>query len=220
MYSTQPRRAIGADSIEYFVKGTDKEMVFAELAGCVLANHIGLPVPCARVCEYESELYAGTRRVSDLRYIQPFLARPDLVSNWTTVFEVIAIDIWLCNTDRNMGNIVGYSSGGVRDLMFVYIDFEKSVCLRRFPTVQSASVAPRALWPTELLGTALRLRKPMVPPSEVLSRIAQVQPEDCERLLVPVANALGGIEWLRDVIETLAARARKIKSLVEEVWSA
>jgi hypothetical protein len=60
VYSTNPKRATGEDSVDYFVKGPDVDMVFAELAGCILANAVGLTVPCAKVCTIGDDKLAGT----------------------------------------------------------------------------------------------------------------------------------------------------------------
>jgi hypothetical protein len=48
------------------------------------------------------------------------------------LFEVIAVDTWLVNDDRNMGNIVGSSVGDGRIEVFM-IDFEKSRTLAQNP---------------------------------------------------------------------------------------
>jgi hypothetical protein len=42
VYSAQPRTALGEDGQKYFVKGRDPEIVFAQLAGCLLAELLPL----------------------------------------------------------------------------------------------------------------------------------------------------------------------------------
>lgn len=67
VYSTNPRAALGSDGETYFVKGPDAAVAFAELAGCVLANSVGLTVPCAKACSFADQTFAGTRMVSSVR---------------------------------------------------------------------------------------------------------------------------------------------------------
>jgi hypothetical protein len=169
VYSTAPQRAVGDDGGDYFVKGPDREVVFAELAGCVLANAVGLTVPSVRACQVAGEFLAGSRLVSNIRMIAPFLDQRQRVSNFEDVFDAVVVDIWLGNTDRNMGNIIGnrLKSGLIE---FVFIDFEKSVTLRRFPTINSAGILDRDLWPRYELGDKLRRHKPPVAPRAMMDR--------------------------------------------------
>ena len=60
VYSTQPRRAVGSNGVDYFVKGPDPEIVFAELAGCSLARAVGIPVAAVDLCMFEGQRYAGS----------------------------------------------------------------------------------------------------------------------------------------------------------------
>jgi hypothetical protein len=64
VYSTSPRRAEGNDGRSYFVKGNNNETVFAEIAGCILANAVGLPVPAVALCEFEGLQFAGSEAVT------------------------------------------------------------------------------------------------------------------------------------------------------------
>src|SRR5262249_41819380 len=77
VYSTNPRRAEGSNHLSYFIKGPNIEIVFAEIAGCLLAKEVGLQVPDVAACEFEGETYAGSVKVGDaVRDIEPWLKRP------------------------------------------------------------------------------------------------------------------------------------------------
>ena len=62
IYSTSPKRAEGADSFSYFVKGPSQEIVFAELAGCLLAREVGLLVPDVAACAFDNDIYCGSQK--------------------------------------------------------------------------------------------------------------------------------------------------------------
>ena len=218
VYSTSPSTAIDEDGEKYFVKGPEPEVVFAELAGCVLANAVGLTVPCAKVCSIAGHMLAGTRSISNIRLIEPFLRRPDRTTNHSEVFEAIIVDVWLANTDRNMGSIVG-SLADDGKVEFVFIDFEKSAALRPSPIINSTMVQARSLWPSDELGALVRDSKPLLTPMRTLRSIAQMDENACNLLIQPVSDALGGIAWATDCVAAVARRARKIHELAEEVWT-
>jgi hypothetical protein len=44
VYSTNPNTGTDHDGEKYFIKGPEPEVAFAELAGCVVANAVGLTV--------------------------------------------------------------------------------------------------------------------------------------------------------------------------------
>ncbi len=218
VYSTNPKRAVGEDSADYFVKGPEVNIVFAELAGCVLANAVGLTVPCAKMCTVGIHKLAGTRLISQFRDIGPWLAHRSKVRNISEVYECIVVDIWLGNTDRNMGNIVvSPCENGYVD--FVFIDFEKASALRQYPTTQTAMIAPKDLWPSGELGSRLRSQRPLFPPPNILRRIGDFQPHICRSLIEAVAGALDDVSWANDTIDTLLKRARLIEKLAGEVWN-
>ncbi len=55
VYSTAPRRAEGDNGRSYFIKGDNNETVFAEIAGCILADAVGLPVPAIALCQFDGD---------------------------------------------------------------------------------------------------------------------------------------------------------------------
>ena len=163
VYSTDPHRAEGEDGHSYFVKGPDVEVVFAELAGCSLAASVGLPVPPVATCAYNGSLYAGSRKV-EFREMRPLLKSTARLQNAADLYNMIVVDVWLANPDRNMGSLVGTQLGrGKLEMMF--IDFEKAVALRPNPLLQTSMLTPRQVWPTGELGTSLRQSKPLYAPS-------------------------------------------------------
>ncbi|ADW67347.1 hypothetical protein [Granulicella tundricola] len=219
IHSTRPERATGYDGLSYFVKGPELEIVFAELTGCILANAVELPVPCARVCSFQGNLLAGTRKISQVRAaIDMFISSPRLVTNHETLYDAAVVDVWLANYDRNMGNIVGTPNGGSK-IDFVFIDFEKSIVLRQYPNMLAAQRAPRDFWPSEDLGRLMSERKPLFPPPGIMSRIRGMNENRCLEISAEVADALGGVPWHEDTAFVLAARAANIERLTREVWA-
>ena len=126
VFSTQPQVAIGKDGKTYYVKGRNSPILFSEITGCLLAGAAGLKVPHATIGLFGTDIYAAVETVPAAnRNIRPWLADLTRINNREALFEVIAVDTWLGNEDRNMGNLVGSSLGDGRIDIFM-IDFEKS----------------------------------------------------------------------------------------------
>lgn len=220
VYSTGPRRASNADGIDYFVKGPAQEVVFAELAGCLLATEAGIPVAPVAGCVFEGDKLAGSEKVSDMaRNIEPFLRNPRRVRNLNDLFAAIVVDTWLCNTDRNMGNVIGRAVGnGSIDL--VMIDFEKSATLRPTPTIASAMVEPRSLWPTGELGRLVKSIRPLHPPAGTIDKITKLaHGTDVAEIINDVCLAFMPVQWAEGSIDVIVARGKKISELAGEVWA-
>jgi len=112
VFSTAPEVAIGEDGKTYYIKGRNNPTAFSEVAGCRLASAVGLRVPAASVCALNGELYGGVESVPKAqRNIRPWLRELRRINNPADLFSVIAVDTWLANDDRNMGNLVGSSLG-------------------------------------------------------------------------------------------------------------
>jgi hypothetical protein len=168
VFSTGPEVAIGEDGKTYYIKGCNSPIVFAEVVGCRLAAMFGLKVPKADVGLFGVDLCAAIESVPAVdRNIRPWLRDPVRIDNWEHLFEVIAVDTWLVNDDRNMGNVVGSSVRNGRIEVFM-IDFEKSWTLAENPFISSGAMDPRRLWPTEELGTILRQHR--LRPDAILGR--------------------------------------------------
>ena len=219
VFSNAPETATGSDGNTYYVKGWDSEVAFAEVVGCLLAAEAGLRVPTAAVCSFSGQLCAGVVEVErPIRTIAPWLANAHSIVNRYDLYAVIAVDTWLANDDRNMGNLVGSPADDGR-IVISMIDFEKSKTLRRNPTIESAGVGPRALWPTSELGNLLRQTKPPLP-TDVIRRIEAVTRQRIEAIVRPVAEDLPFVDWSDSSIDVLANRAERIRGLLEEVWRA
>jgi len=172
------------------------------------------------VSSFNGQLCAGVEEVEHpIRGVAPWLVNANGVVNRNDLYAVIAVDTWLANDDRNMGSLVGSPADNGRILLSM-IDFEKSKTLGRNPTVTSAQVEPRRLWPTGELGTLLKETKPLVPPIEMIQRIQSVTRQRIGAIIRPVADELPFVDWSDNSIDVLAKRAERIRALLEEVWRA
>lgn len=216
VYSTDPHRAEGEDGHSYFVKGPDVEVVFAELAGCTLAAAVGLPVPPVATCAYDGNLYAGSRKV-EVRDFKPLLKSGTRIQNAADLYNMIVVDVWLANPDRNLGSLVGTQLGH-GNVELLCIDFEKSVVLRRNPLIQTSMVGPRQIWPSGELGTTLRQDKPLFPPVSILNAIEAFTLARCQEILKPISIAVPAATWAEDSVFALSRRGEAIRTLAEEVW--
>ena len=216
VYSTDPHRAEGVDSNSYIIKGPDPEVVFAELAGCVMAYEVGLGVPDVAICHFDGQRFAGSKKC-EIRDVTPWLKRPQKIQNIVDLYRIIVVDTWLANFDRNMGNIVAQCSR--RDeIRLLFIDFEKSTALHPNPLTSCAVVKPQSLWPSGELGQYLLRSKPLVPPTEIVERINGFDEDDCRGIIGPIERQLNGVTWADHCAGALSRRARQIKTLLEEVW--
>ena len=223
VYSTGPEVAIGSDGKTYYIKGRNSPTVFAEIAGCRLAKLAGLLAPTANVGRFGDGLYAAVESVPkadrNIRpWLQPRFWQPDRIVNRSHLFEVIAVDTWLVNDDRNMGNLVG-SGTGTGQIEVYMTDFEKSRSLSNRPFINSGNVDPKRLWPTAELGGILRPMRPPRCPTAVLDRIRAISLDQLREAILPVAEELPFVGWQQSSIEFLERRARNIDKLVEEVWA-
>jgi hypothetical protein len=218
VYSTSPRKAEGDDGITYFVKGPDSEVVFSEVVGCLLAAEAGLPAPIPAILSAGDERFAGTQEVKGaIRDISPWMGRRRKIVNSADLYNIIVVDAWLANYDRNLYNVLGTPATG-SDINVVFIDFEKSATLRRNPIIAATMIEPRKLWPTGELGAVLKERKPLHPPPATLDAIADFARQKCSDLLGEVAAELTDVSWAENSLHALMSRAENIKQIVGEVW--
>jgi hypothetical protein len=159
---------------------------------------------------------AGSRGV-EIRDVKPFLSKPRNVTNYEDLFSMVVVDTWLCNVDRNSGNVVG-SSFGHTELELMCIDFERAVVFHPNPTISSTMIRPEKLWPTGELGDSLRRVKPLFPPAEMIRKISGINDVRCRELLNPVCEALPEVPWAEDSIFAVCSRAVRIGELAQEVW--
>jgi hypothetical protein len=219
VYSTAPRIASATDGRTFYIKNKSIEVIFKEVTGCRLAASCGLKVPDSYLCEFQSEIYAGVVAVPKAqRSMRPWLKSMDKINNTDDLYNVIAVDTWLANNDRNMGNLVGCASKDGRIDVYM-IDFEASLALGPNPFTSTA-IDPKALWPTAELGAILKVGKPKECPQGILEKIHQIQEKTIRSVVQPTAETLGGVTWSEDSIEVLLRRAAKIDAYVHDVWSA
>jgi hypothetical protein len=221
VYSTSPQTATTEDRRQFFIKGPDPEVVFAELTGCLLAAAVGLTVPPVAVCVFGDTVYCGSQRVADLgRNLMPWLTNPGTrVTNYPQLYAAIVVDVWLANEDRNLGNVVARSIGGGR-VELVMIDFEKSAALRPSPLISSSSLEPKKLWPRNELGQVLRANRPVQPDPTMLKTISNlVSTEGSVAAIVEdVTTRFQAVEWSAGTVDTVIRRGRDIAKLAGEVW--
>lgn len=219
-YSTNPHRAEGENGVPYFVKNTEVDVVFAEIVGCRLAQEVGLPVADVAACIHNDGMYAGSAKVREaIRHIDPWLAHPEKVLNFADLFNVIVVDTWLANNDRNIGSIVGRPRHN-DTIEVVFIDFEKSVTLHPSPLTLSPMVEPGDLWPRGTLGSELHTRKPLIPPGRIIERIRLVTRQRCDELIAEALQAMDSpVDWADGSAQALAHRAQHIQRLAEDVWA-
>jgi len=219
VYSTAPIRGEGENGKAYFMKGPNIEIVFAEIAGCMLAREVGLLVPDVAVCEGDGDdIYAGSEWVLGAsRDIGPWLKRPKTIGNFEDLLNAVAVDVWLANTDRNIGNVLARPRND-KKFELVFIDFEKSLTLRPFPVILS-NIQPGKLWPTGDLGHEIRAKKTLVPPALILQRIGALTTGRCNEIIQQVVAAMSvPVSWAADSVHALSHRAGQIRPLVEELW--
>lgn len=212
--------ALGPNGKTYFVKGCNHAIAFKEVAGCRLAACCELKVPPASLCTIGNgqDVYAGVEEVPNAqRNIRPWLSEQNRIKNREDLYGVIAVDTWLVNDDRNMGNIVGSSIGdGSVDVYM--IDFEKSRTLGPNPFMSIGEVESKRLWPTAELGALLRTGRPAKAPERILQAIKALTEHQVRDIVSMLAGEFPLVTWHENTIELLLKRASKVDELVEAVW--
>jgi hypothetical protein len=222
VYSTDPHVALGPNGQTFFVKGCNDPIAFKEVVGCLLGSLCGLKVPPASLCMIgqAQDVYAGVEEVPNAqRNIRPWLRDQTRIRNREDLYGVIAVDTWLVNDDRNMGNLIGSPTADARIDVFM-IDFEKSRALGPNPFTSSAEVEAKKLWPTSELGALLRVARPSRCPSVILHAIKSLTEKQIRDVVLRVAAEFPLVTWHESSIELLLKRASKLDELVEAVWKA
>lgn len=220
VYSTTPHIGTTRNGTVVYVKGPELETVFAEVVGCLLARAVGLNVPRTLLCtDDDGNVFAGSVQAATVgRNVIPWLSNRDRCSNHQELFAAIAVDAWLANTDRNLGNVLVSRDGDGKDC-FVFIDFEKSTALRPYPTIKLPDLQPAAFWPRELLGQHLKDIKPLWPPSTMLASITNLarDPVRVKEIVGAVAAHLA-VDWAESTIHAVIDRGLRISTIASEVW--
>lgn len=178
-----------------------------------------MKVPDSYLCHFQSEVYAGVVAVPKAqRSIRPWLKSMERINNADDLYHVVAVDTWLANNDRNMGNLVGCPLKDGRIDVYM-IDFEASLALGPNPFT-SVAIEPKTLWPTTELGAILKAGRPKECPQGILDKIHNIEERTIRDLVNPCAATLEAITWGEDSIQVLLRRAAKIHDHVKAVWSA
>lgn len=220
VYSTAPQTGLTLNGHNCIVKGhSDPGIVLREAVAYALADEVGVPIPQGiLVSTLHDHLLFGSIIIEGPRDVEPFL-KGGRVSNWDKLIDIVTFDIWICNDDRNIGNLVGRSpvasSPGAIDI--VAIDFEKSEVLgSKTPTVTVPMVPPESLWPKPPLGSFLSGSKPS---EGVMQNYSDIDENLLVSIIAPIQQRLGvEPEWTQSVSRLLAARAKNIGRLIGEVW--
>lgn len=214
IYSCNPRIAGGLDNFGYVLKGPDIEIVAAEACAHLLAQAVELPVPEFGVAPIDGNMYFASREVQ-IRNVQRFLAARK-IQNPATLYETIAFDVWVANTDRNLGNFVGEMAANEGAVRIVPIDFEKSATIReRTPIVSVPLIEPRRLWPHDDLG---RIACGGQIPDAFCEKIAALPRARIDHAMQVATAHLPAFTWGDNSAQVLEVRARRIRQLCREVW--
>lgn len=162
------------------------------------------------------QVYFASRRMPH-RFGPDAILQAHLAENPGMLADAAALDVWIANDDRNLGNLVGGPAVDPGLIRLYAIDFEGSAVLRgekdRFSIM---TTHPRTLLPSEPLLPLCR-RQPI--PSRVCDFIA-----DWSEPLEPIANewladlALPRLDWCEQASAALTMRAERIHTLVKEAW--
>jgi len=216
VYSTAPRIAVDEDGKPDMAKASIAARHSPKSRAAVLQQWLVYLVPNADIGNFQGELYAAVEEVPYAdRNIEPWL-KSQRILNPNTLFEVIAVDTWLANDDRNMGNLIASVSQGMA--MVYMIDFEKSRALMELPFTGVSAVDTKQFWPTGDLGKTLRARRPSEFPAGIIADIGRMSDQHIRDIIQPVAEDLNKPDWFPDSVEVLVRRGRQIDKLVKEVW--
>jgi hypothetical protein len=220
IYSTGPRELTATDGNAYIIKGPEPSLVFAEYAAYELAAIVGVPVPEHALCMLPGDggdVYFASRK-KRLRLDPTGSWAHGVVANREMLSTTAAFDVWIANTDRNLGNIVGEPLGSDGQVQWFAIDFERAESLRgRLDLFAVMGIDPRRMHPHEQLGVFCR-SGPI--PLATCERIADSASSVIEIIGEWEADLLlPRIDWAERSATVLRQRAHRIHSLVQEAWA-
>jgi hypothetical protein len=221
VYSNAPRVAQSTAGPSYILKGPDLPVVVAEALGYSLAPLVGLTVPDWALCRVPSEagIFFASRELPVRSGIE-FLIGTDAVLNPDLVPACIAFDLWVANTDRNVGNIVAepQSSRRGRGVVVLHaIDFEKAQVLRGTDRFTIGGMPLRRFCPTDALAAlVVGLPKPL----DFCKTVRALPPKQIDGLFEELVWAMDGavIPWRDSAADQLVRRAERLEQYVEEAW--
>lgn len=209
VYSTAPRVRLGSDEQSYVTKGPEAPVVVAEVIAHAVAEELSLAVPESAVGMYRGAAYFASRHVDGIRDASMHVPRYR-----DEIARFIVLDIWLCNHDRNLGNLLlsGYGDGQ----RIIGIDFEKSEALRsRHPLIDLAGVPSTKLWPTEDLG---RLMVGVPCPTSFVGQVMRVPDVVIEGIAAGTQAVVPGFDWSDSLCQAVLRRRNSLAQLVKESW--
>lgn len=221
VYSTKPKKATGADGNSYYVKGPDLNIVAAEAVAHQLAEGLDIRVPDFGIAippGGNGPLFASREVGRCQRQVENWVLR-NKTTNKGLLPIVAAFDVWVMNKDRNIGNLVGEGQTGpaAGKISLIAIDFEKSMALRGpYPLTTTSVILPRSLWPSGTLGHLLAGENV---PHDFCAAMERATEDLVLNAFARVEAVIGDvIPWKESSAKLLASRARKIRTLVAEVW--
>jgi hypothetical protein len=224
VYSTAPFSALDSAGKSYFVKGEDDpRVVLAEVLGHILAGMVKIPVPDYAVGKFTgtgAPVFASAVVDNVMRDVSIWIRRGK-VKDLDTLPRIIALDVWLANNDRNMGNILGRSVDSEEvEIELVAIDFEKSAVVRsKYPLTEIPRIPPKAFWPRDELGKICRAHLKWNP--NYLDLFQAVSDGQIEQAVSAGVAAVGGLDASEQdgLLHVLKRRRDNLKTLVSEVWN-
>ncbi len=211
VYATGPKKCLGHDGRRYVVKNSDSRLVLAEAVAYALAGELELPVPPHAVAIHPDggRMFASLMMEAAIRDVSPFVAQ-----HRDEIAEVVVLDVWLCNIDRNLGGLLIDKANG-EETVFA-IDFERSVAIRsQHPTIEMGGVEPAKLWPREDLG---RLMKGAAFPTAFVSRTKRLAEGNVRSAIDGACNVLG-VEGATVIADALLSRRERLDDLVRKGWA-
>lgn len=213
VYSSAPRSSLGKDGHEYITKGPDPNIVVPEALGYLLAAEVGLRVPdfgFARIGD-DPPLFATRKVPHALRDVIPFVGVDFLDDGFFAMLA--AFDMWVANTDRNAGNLIGQEIDN--SLRIFAIDFGRAMALHA-PVLLRPDVKPRDCRPHDLaVETFIRQHKGV---AEAANRIQLVPRTVIASYIDLVARFVSEFSWGDHTLKVLLHRQRDLLLLLQEVW--
>lgn len=216
VYSTSPRLFECDDGETYVIKFPGLPGVIAECVCHMLAKQIEVPVPdFAITLSHQGEWGFCSRYRSDaIRDALPFLRGHRHQTLMLQMSDIMALDVWVGNVDRNLGNLLVGGRDG--ENVLIAIDFEKAVAVtQEHPTADLMMRQDREFWPSELLGQICN----GAPFPRHLALIAQNAARWTSAILDTMAQSFGlEYHWRSATEHVLLSRADGLQQICEQLW--
>jgi hypothetical protein len=148
------------------------------------------------------------------------LYRGGQIANPELIADAMVFDVWTCNVDRNLGNIVASSQhGGARGrVQILAIDFEKAHVLRgELSRFEVTAIHTSRLWPLEELGAICAQCRF---PDAMIRSVQQLTSDAISGVIEEVIAGLNypEVPWRAATEALLIHRRDLLEQLVREVW--